>query len=65
MGTPSTGAPSHAPSAIWFKIGAVLLVMVQAILFYILASRSLHRRLYDEVPAGGFMPGQPGKVIRH
>jgi hypothetical protein len=57
MDTLPNTTPDRPLSPVWYKVGAALFVMLVAVLFLIFASASMRRRLFDEVPPGGAVPG--------
>ncbi len=65
MSTSSNATPGHPPSPVWFKIGAIVFVLVVAFVFFLLASSRLRRETHEEVPPGGSGSPKPGQVISH
>jgi hypothetical protein len=58
MDTPPNTTPNHPLSPVWYKVGAGFLLLALMVLFLLFASGSMHRRLFDEVPLGGAVPGE-------
>jgi hypothetical protein len=63
MVTSADANPSHSVIPMWYKIGAVLVLMVMVVLFLVFAGVAERHRLYDEAPPGGAVPGKPNPVL--
>jgi len=50
-------------SPVWYKVGAVLFVMVVAVVFLMFAGASMRHRLFDDVPPGGAVPGERSPAL--
>jgi hypothetical protein len=50
---------------VWLKIGAVLLVLLLALLFFLIGSARLRHELHNEPVPAGTVPGEPGPVVPH
>jgi hypothetical protein len=63
MDTLPNTTPKRPLSPVWYKVGAVLFVMVVAVLFLMFASARMRHRLFDEVPPGGAVPGERSPAL--
>ena len=65
----SPNAPSATPSQplipVWYKIGAVLLVVVMMVLFFTLASARMGHLWHKDIAPGTRITNDPGQVIAH
>jgi hypothetical protein len=62
---PPNAKQSNSPGNAWYKIGAVLLLLAMAFLFFDLAPIGMKHKSYDDVPPARNAPGKPGEVISH
>ena len=58
-------AHGRSISGAWYKIGAILLLVVLAVLFVVLASSRAWHEWYQSAPPAGSVPGEPGPIIAH
>jgi len=65
MDLPPNAKQTNSQSSAWYKIAAVLLLVVMAFLFFEIASARMRHKSYDEAPPAGSVPGKPGEVIAH
>jgi len=65
MDTSPNTTPKPSISPVWYGIGAVLFLVVLAVLFFTLASATLRHRLSDEPPPAGSVPSEPGPAVAH
>jgi hypothetical protein len=63
MNTSPNATSRSSLISVWYKIGAVVVLMVIVVLFLVFAGVIGRRRMNNEVPPGGTVPGQPNPVF--
>ena len=48
---------------VWLKIGAVLVVALLALLFFLIGSARMRRELQSEPPPAGTVPSERGPIV--
>jgi hypothetical protein len=63
MDTLPNATRSRSVIPVWYKIGAIFVLMIVVVLFFVFAGVIGRRRINSDVPPGGAVPGRANPVL--